>query len=557
MKLTHWHHKIWGGLASVMLLCGLLASPLSAQEKSKPKSDAPFLVVNVASLERLLANMDYMFASAERPELSEMVTGALSNVRDLKGFQREKSFGMLLFLNGFVPEPIGYMPVDDIEEFTKTAQVGPITTKKISEDRYELIGPVQSLQLKVVDGYAYIARNEAALNRTFDNPAKYTQRLTNSYDVSASLNMRAIPKSTRDFFLDFIRANSEANAQQRDNEPEAAFRLRRAAEMNNIENTEMLLGQAEEITLGWTVSAQDRQSYVEMVVIASPKSDYAKFLNQIGTTRSRFAPLLSLPAPMTFSMASILDPNGRSFLSEALAVAEKETLSRLVKNTDGTTPDSPIAELYQSLRATMEAGQMDACVQLLGEPPGPFSVVGGVRLSDSDKFQRGITEILEKLKGRPELESVELNIAEHKGVQLHRVQGKASDDKGVTRFLGQDAGLYVGTGDGIVWFALGGEDALPALKEQIDVVAAAPTRDAPAPPMEFVLHLSSFLWLADTENGDQTAQQLFRDAFAQGGDAIRMEMKPLPDGARFRLTFEEGFIRLVGKSIGLLNDSRN
>jgi len=543
--------------AVALLCCSAAVKPLAAQEKKSQAKGQPFLVVSVASFERLMEDADFMFASAGRPELSEMIGGALSNVRDLKGLNRDSSAGMLLFLDGLTPVPIGFVPVKDIDEMMKTLTVGPVTTNKIEDGLYEIRGPSQSLFAKISGDYAFVARTQENLERDLSDPVQYTRRLSASYDVAVSLNLRAIPKSSRELLLDFLRASTEASLQQRDEEPDSAYRIRKAAGMVNLENTEMFLTQAEEATLGFNVSSADKAAFLELIITADPKSEYAKLLNELGTSRSRFTPLMKNSAPLTASAALMVDKNGRKFLKELMTVAEQELIGSLDKSASKDEKKvSPISELFKSVQASVSDGKLDFVAQFVGDPPGPFTFAGGVQIAESEKFNVGLTEIFERLKGKSEFESVETNVVEHRGVILHRLQGKNIPDN-ANRLFGKDHGLYVGSGNGILWFAIGAENGLPALKAMIDTVTDAPADDNPVMPAQFVMHVSS--WLALMERPDGTVNpvvELMRDAFAQGGGTIRADLKPVQDGMQLRLNADEGFIRLVGKAIGKRIDQR-
>ncbi|MDB5392066.1 MAG: hypothetical protein JWM11_7712 [Planctomycetaceae bacterium] len=543
---------------AAMIFGSLGVGGLQAQEtKKKPSKSLPFLVVCAASFDRLMDDADYMFEVAGRPEISEVIGGALAGARDLKGLNRDSSAGLLLFLDGLTPEPIGYVPVKDIDEMMKTITIGPVTTNKKEEGLYEIRGPNQSLFAKVVGDYAFIGRSEASLDKDLSNPAQYTRRLSASYDLAVSLNLRAIPKASRDLLLDFLRASTETQLQQRDDEPDAAFRVRKAGGMANLESLEMFLTQAEEATIGFNVSAEEKDAYAEIVITADPKSEYAKLLNELGASRSQFTSLLATPASMTASASLKIDKNGRNFLKELLTVAQGELVKDLAKPKDSEEAKaSPIAELFQSIQTTVTDGKLDFIVQLLGDPPGPFTLVGGVKIAEADHFNSGLAEIFGKLKDRSEFEKVETKVAEHRGVTLNRLQVKNIPDAAV-RIFGKDHGLYVGAGNGALWFSIGAEDGLPTLKKVIDKVADAPVNDNPVTPAQFVLHLSSWLGMMERPDGSADAiVELMRDSFAQGGGTIRAELKPITNGMQARLTFDEGFIKLVGKAIGKRMDDR-
>ena len=542
----------------VTLLCQDAAvNDLQAQGKKALAKSQPFLVVSVASFERLMEDADFMFATAGRPELSELIGGALSNVRDLKGLNRDSSAGLLLFLDGLTPVPIGFVPVKDIDEMMKTITVGPVTTNKIEEGLYEIRGPNQSLFAKISGSYAFVARTRENLDRDLSDPAEYTRRLAASYDLAVAVNLRAIPKSSRELLLDFLRASTEASLQQRDDEPDAVYRIRKAGGTVNLENTEMFLTQAEEATLGFNVSSAEKSAFLELVITADPKSEYAKVLNELGTSRSRFTPLLRNSAPLTASAALMVDKNGRKFLKELMSVAETELIGKLDKtDAPGETKVSPISELFKSVQTSVAEGKLDFVAQFVGDPPGPFTFAGGVRIAETEKFNIGLTEIFERLKDKSEFESVQTNLVEHRDVVLHRLQGKSVPER-ANRLFGQDHGLYIGSGNGILWFAIGAENALPALKSMIDTVTDAPADDNPVVPAQFVMHVSSWLGLAERPDGSTNPiVELMRESFGPGGGTIRADLKPIQDGLQVRMNADEGFIRLLGKAIGKRIDRR-
>lgn len=544
--------------AVALLAGGWCGNLLQAQEKPKKLAKGqPFLVVSVASFERLMEDADYMFASAGRPELSEMIGGALSNVRDLKGLNKDSSVGLLLFLEGLTPEPIGFVPVKDIDEMMKTITIGPVTPNKKADGLWEIRGPNQSIFAKVVGDYAFIGRSEAALERDFSDPAQYTRRLSASYDIAVSFNLKAVPRASRDLILDFLRASNEASLQQRDDEPDSVYRIRKAGGQANMESTEMFLTQAEEATIGFNVSAQDKTAFLEMVVTADPKSAYAKLLNELGSARSQFSSLMKNPSAMTASASLMVDKNGRTFLKELLSVAEKELLGQLDKPAvKDETRTSPISELFKSVQTSVAEGKLDGIVQFLGDPPGPFTFAGGLKIAEAEKFNVGLIEIFEKLKGRDAFESVQTNVVEHRGVALHRLQGKNLPQNAI-RIFGKDHGLYVGAGNGIIWFAIGGDEGLPTLKKMIDTVTDAKVDDNPVVPAQFVLHLSSWLgMLEQPDGGTNPVVELMRESFAQGGGTIHADIRPIQDGMQARLSVDEGFIRMVGKAIGKRIDQR-
>ncbi len=109
-------------LRTLTLLLALAGTAYAQEPAGDAAEDAPFAgppvaVANVASVERVLEDIDYLFGSVERKDMSDVVSGLLGNLGDLKGLDRGKPFGVMVFLKpGIVPQPlpIGYFPVTDV-----------------------------------------------------------------------------------------------------------------------------------------------------------------------------------------------------------------------------------------------------------------------------------------------------------------------------------------------------------------------------------------------------------------------------------------------------------
>jgi hypothetical protein len=137
--------------------------------------------------------------------------------------------------------------------------------------------------------------------------------------------------------------------------------------------------------------------------------------------------------------------------------------------------------------------------------------------------------------------------------------------------------LYIGAGRGAVWFGVGKDGTAEQLKNAMTLVETIPsqpiTPDRIA-PFQIVMNLSSWIALggdeepAEPENlevpGDEKEAQrqaarraareadrqaravAAREAFKPENDRLLISARPIQDGFRFRLQFDEGFIRFLG-----------
>lgn len=540
----------------VMLFATALLGPAFRLSADDVPADPniPLVVINVASVERLLNQVLVTFEAAGRPELSETLGGALERVNDLKGFDRNQSVGVMIYLSGLLPEAVSYVPVKNIDEVLKTVEIGPVTTKKTGDDRFEIVARRQTLYGRVLADYAFIANSTAALDREFRDPAALTARLSRSYDLAASFNLKSIAPQTRELFLSLLRANSESDLQRRDNEPVSAHRLRKAAGLRNVELIEELILQGQELTVGWSVSGVDKTASLEIVIAATPQSELATYFNELKGTRSRFAGLLTEKTPLTASLSWKLDRSARKMFQEMISTVEAQMIKDLGESaaepnaTEGESPSSAVQQLARVLRSTTDAGHLDMVFQFVARPTGAFVLVGGLKIADAATLSKALTDIFTRLKEKESLSDIRLSALSHQGIVFHRLEFKQTRPQD-EKLYGGKPGLYVGVGDDVLWLALGGDEAPAELKRMIDKGAEPVAEEVTHIPLQFVMNFASWMDVFDPEKKPDGFVALARSSFAKGGDSLRIEARPIDDGIRLKITMDEAFLRLVGQQI--------
>ncbi|MBI5758154.1 MAG: hypothetical protein HZA46_06525 [Planctomycetales bacterium] len=559
------------GLVAALLVSVSLPNIALAQKKpgttaktQEAPDSGPLVIVSVASVERLLKQADITFDTAGRAELSETVNGLLERVGDLKGLDRNQPLGLLIYMQGITPQVVAFAPVTNLDNLLKTIEIGPVTTKKISEDRIEIAGPRQTLKGKIQKGYAFLSNTDEALDHEFGDPAKFTAKLSATYDIAASISLKTLPAFTRDLFLGFMRTQTEINLQRRDGEPEGGFRIRKADGMRNLEFIELLLTQGEELTLGWNVSQSERNAALEIIATATPDSELASNFNELRAVRSYFANLVKDTSkyPLVASLSWKIDKSGQKFMKELFAGIEIDLGKQLAKAANPkdadvtTTTDKALHDLLDVLRDTAQAGHFDLAAQFVGEPGKPFVLLGGLKVTDGDKLSSAVTDIVTRLKGNADLAEVQVNVAEHKGVRLHRIQGKQSGPQ-EEKLYGTKPSIYVGAGGNVFWFAVGGDNALVELRKSIDIVDKPVADTVTTVPFQFVMNFSRWMELfGGGASGSEGFASRAKSAFNKGGDTLRIDVKPLENGMRMRVQLDEAFIRLLGQEIGRRVDDR-
>lgn len=572
-------------------LIGLLALPAMAQgqtdraddpavaDEAERPSGPPIAVINVASVERVLDDIDYLFGSVDRGDMSEVVDGLLGNVGDLSGLERGKPFGVLVFLKpGLVPQPavVAYLPVADAAALARTVELGPVVTKKVAEGRYEIIGRRQTLYADMIGDYAFVANDELLLDREFPIPDEEFGRLTTRYDVSLEVRPENIPPGMRDLFVSLLQSNAQAELQQRNNESDAAYAFRKAQGLQNLRMVEAMLKETRSLTLGLDVSRENRKAVLELAIEAIEGTPHLEALQSLADDPSRFAPLLNDDVPLAASINSKLDDHSKEAQTEMLNAgqlrlataltrldqregrgaaeddADRETTSNESRpNFEPNPADTALAaRIFDPLREAVQQGNLDGFVQLRGDPEQKFVAIGAIKIPGAAGMEPAIREVIDRVRSaRPEAAAtfeVQYGANEAGGIDFHRIAGRRIRDRDKA-IWGDAPAIYLGFGSDVIWAAIGGPRAVAVLDEAVTrIKESGPVeRNRDAAPVQIVLTANRLVGIdPDAENLD-----LARDAFEEGDDKLRIDFRPTEKGGRLRIEIEEGFIRLLGLGV--------
>ncbi len=551
-------------LLATLLVSGVATSSAQDSLDAEDAPAHPVVTVCVASVDRIMDHIGYVFGEVERPETMDFIGAGLANFRDLEGLDRTKPGGLMIFVSeGLIPLPIpvGFLPVKDIGELGQTFGTMGAQLKAVpgEEDRYELIPRRGPTSFVVIQGdYAFIGQNEESINRTFALPEEFAGPLANRYDICASANLRKTPKAVRDLILMTIKNSAQASMQRRDDEPEAVYNLRRSQAEGNLHFVENVLRDGEELTLGFKVDQTAKNASLELVVKATPGSSFAKELKDGIAKPSYFASAIDESIPLSGSISVMLDKPGRKTLLDLFNLGEQESnrgLAGLDKDT--AVEDIPglqsTQDLFDALRETIKEGHLDGFVQFFGEPGEKFVIVGGVKVMNAGAFGSGLSDVLEQASRTDANMDVELGVDSYGDIVFHRLSSK-NRDRGDKRMFGEESALYFGTDNQALWFCVGGDAAIPTLRSAIDRVAAGEDtglRRGELAPFQVIVNLTEWIQInqSDRETPGRFAALALEAFEADGSDIIRADARSLKNGFRVRIQVENGFLRLLGLAI--------
>lgn len=548
--------------ALATIVVSALASRTAVAADDATKSiDYPLIVANVAGVERLQNNAKYMFELAERPDMVDVVEKwTIATLKEFKGIDRTRPFGVMFYLPATFGTPIGtvYIPITNLDDALQTIalQNGVITAvdgkKGYNDIRY---GENLRFRTRQVGGYLFMVGpdadgDETFLDKNFPDPVKLTSRLSSQFDLAVSLQIKNVTPTMKQVFLEFLKISAQAELQQRDGEPDSAYRLRRANGDSWLELVDRIVTQGEELTIGARMNPETRKANIDFEIAGSSDSKLAKFFQDMAGKRTHFGNLLQNPSTFTLSASWLLSDKQRPLMANFFEAAKKDLTEAATKqNIEGVGKVTD--PLFKAFMATSDAGHMDLVAQLVGTEPGQFALIAGFKVIGSRSLPNQMSDLMQFIKDHPNnselIEKLEIGTSEIDSFPVHRLPINPPDRPG-QRMFGESANLYFYTAPQALWFAFGGDTALDTLRDAVAQTALPqnPQQSRDRIPFMFVTHASNWLNVGEVED---EGKKRVRDSFKNDNDALHVLVRPTDSGVRVRAEFEEGFIALMGRGI--------
>ena len=539
-------------LLSLAVIC--FAPAVNGQTKSEEKKaekgftlieegTRPLATVTFASADRFVEEARYIFDAAGTPEAFKLVEDWLSgSLNDLEGFNREKPFGVMVYLPvAFPPLPefIAFVPVDSVEAATKLVEKAPVVISKTSEEgRYEVIGPNRTYPLLLRDGYAFMPLGnnppEEALDRKLPNPAQLLASQAQQFDVSVSLDVDSLPIATRTLLMSVITAGISTQLQQRDGEPEGAYRIRKTEGARALDALNQFIMDCQKITIGFDVVQEEHAVNIDFVIDALEGTKLLKEILQSTERPSYFIPLLDENAAVSLSMSSMMADRDKEAYIEMMDGIRMEVTRLIEKNKLGATPDenSPIGKGLSAIQKSLEVGHVDVFAQFYRDSSGKLAIVGASRVEEGDAMGAGLLDAMTRLKDVDEIKqagTLQIGSGEHQGITFHRLTFAQQPAEAVEVF-GKDIGMTVGVGARSVWAVLGGDESYNTLKgvmDQLEESNQTPQEFRTPPNFRVIMNINQLVEMATIAD---TVGKKAREAREQaaGAEATTKLENPTP-----------------------------
>ena len=400
------------------------------------------------------------------------------------------------------------MPVDSVEAATQLVEKAPVVISKTSvEGRYEVIAPNRTYPILLRDGYAFMPLGndppEEALDRKLPDPAQLLASQAQQFDVSVCLDVESLPLATRALLMNVITSGISTQLQQRDGEPEGAYRIRKTEGERMLQALNQFVLDCQKITIGLDVVQEEHAVNIDFVIDALEGTKLLKEILQSTERQSYFIPLLDENAAVSISMSSMMADRDKEAYIEMVDGVRMEVTRLIEENSLGAAPDenSPIGRGLSAIQKSLEVGHVDLFAQFYRDSSGKLAIVGASRVEEGDAMGAGLLDALTHLKDVKEVNQVgtlQIGSGEHQGITFHHLTFARQPAEAVEVF-GKDVGLIVGVGARSVWMVLGGEDSYNTLKgvmDQLEEANQSPQEFRTPPNFRIIVNVNQLVEMA-------------------------------------------------------------
>lgn len=539
----------WIGAAPAAFAQERLQLDRAGSEPATADSGKPVLVVSLASLNKLMQDVNYITAAFGQPAAGGMFTMMAGGFA--QGIDMTRPIGVVVSIVDGAPEPIGMVPTPDaeaiLERLEKQGQIGAID--RLDDGTLVIAAGPSLVYIRQAGPWAMVARQKEILELAPANPMTLLEGIGNDYTFAARLNVQEIPAETREGLIAQIRQGFEQAMAQRG---EDAKDLQAASE-GSIKQLEQLIRESEELMVGWNINPQERIVTIDTEFVASSGTEMAEMYSGQSVIASQFANVIDADNAMFYHAAASLSPKVIERTRESIGSA-RQMVKKAIDDSDDLDENqkAQIRELADALidltMQTVAEGRFDVGIQAVADD-SQLEIAAGMFVSDGAEAAKLVKELADKLKDVPDAPKFAFDQGTHQGVTLHSVTIDIPAEQSELREVyGEQAVIQIGTAAKAVYLALG-ENSQQTLKQFID---RGTKSDDPAerPLGQMQISLLPFLRFAQSIKSNDVVASMV-DTLSQNAetDYVLLESDLIEDGQTSSLEIGEGVLKSIGAAV--------
>ena len=514
-----------------------------------PAAETPVAIVSISGVENVLKDVNTLAniagLGAEAMQFT-MIGGVQAQAM---GLDTKKPWGAVMYLGEGAPKGMLFVPITDLQKLLTMAKGFNLPIQDNGDGTYSLTGPAgNSVVLKEQKGWLFVAQSADNLANLPDDPTTLLGGLDKQYTIAIRANLQSIPAPLRDQFIALIKSGAQGGLRRLPGEEETQFLVRQKMVEAQIQQLGTMINETDQFTLGWGVDGAGKKTTLDFNLTAVAGSNLAKQFAKAKDLKSDFTGFLNAQAAGNFHLVSKIEPPDVEQLTQGLASMRERAMKGVdndtnIPNDEGKKVVKEIVnQLFDVAKATIESGKLDGGA-VLNLSAKNLTFAAGAYVADGAGIESALKKLVEIAKNEPDFPGVNFNVATHQGVRFHTTS-LPNPDPQAKQVFGDKIDVALGVGDKSVYLAVG-KDTLQTLKDIIDKSASGSSKAVL--PAEFALSLGQVLnFISQFDGNPMVAAVAAEVAKANGQDHVRVQSKPMENGAVGHVELEEGVIRAIG-----------
>ena len=551
-------------LLFVMLPSLLLATaawqiaPSLAQETAadgdKPASDGSktVAVVSLASYDDMLQNVAFigelLTGQPDMDQQAEMFIGMFTQGQGLAGLDKSKPSGAIVQANGDSIDVLIFLPINDVTQLLEVLTAFDVTSEEGDDGIFTVQARDQpEVFVQPKGSWAFVARSREALSAAPDDPQKLLNGLDEKYDVAVQFNVQNLPEMYRTMAIAALKEGVAEGLKQAQDEGGTESEARKQYAEALMSNTVSVITDTDQVTVGWSIDPEAKNTHLDVQVAAVPGSKLAKSLAASANVKTAFGGFVAPGGAITWTMSGKMAEDDIVQTLGMIEGARLEMMKRI--DEDGNLPDdearkvvkAAMGDVMDAVKATIEAGVLDAGGALTLSSDS-LTLAGGGRVASTDKVEQALRNLAELGEKEDDFPGVEWNADKHGEIQFHTMQIPTRDDEG-RRIFGDALDFTLGVGKDSLYFAVG-KNGLAAIKTGIDKSSDSAASDQP--PVAIRISLGQIMQFAAATSQDPQAiamAQLFEGL--DGNDHVSITATAGENSLTYRIELEEGVLQAI------------
>jgi len=514
----------------------------------------PVVVVSISGYDELINDVAFLGKVSDNPGLEQMLVGTLNFVtqgQGLKGLDTKRPWGVVLVATSVGVQPLIFLPVSDSQQLL-TALAPMVGEPRDAGDGVRVIDYAgQKIYLKDQNKWLNFSLDMGLVKSPPADPLKLLGGLDKQYDIAFSVYAQNVPPVYRDMALDQLKGGAQNALKKEDDESEEDFALRKAIVESQIAQSERLIRDTDQLTLGWVIDQAGKSTYLEVQQTAVANTQLAKDMAAYAEASSTYTGFRLPNAAITSGVTMTIPASSMPGILAAIKGFRTKAETKIDKSDRDDATKAALKEvtdqLIEVVRASIATGKTDMASAVVLESSPQF--IGGIDVAESAKLEASLKKLADIAAKNPQAPAVTLNAETHAGVKFHKVAVPIPQDgdKKLAKILGPQLDVWVGIGAKSAYLAAG-KDSLTTLKKVLDVSGGSPR---PVDPLQIIISIESILKFNQVVEPENVIATMLAGELAKtpGKDHVNIVVKPIKNGSVARVSFEEGVVRVLGQVI--------